>query len=694
MIDGGLEKFAEDFRQEIINLADAEDLEQFRGDQFTELMIEHLSDAGEIDDGNVCSHAARGIKVNGYSVSEDEDCLDLFTSICTLEVPPVSVTGTQIQTALKRVMTFVDKSFKEYYKDLEEASMVFDMAQRVYELRKQLTRIRIFVLTDGLTSVESIPNQDFNGIQVTHHIWDVRRLYRCLSSGRKRETIEIDFHKRFGYSIPCLRMPNDNDIYTSYMAIMPGQVLVDIYADYGPRLLERNVRCFLQARSKVNKAIRSTIRNEPHMFLAYNNGISATAESVALVKKHEDGHLYLGNVMDLQIVNGGQTTASLYHTFKKDKASVEDCYVQMKLTVIANDEQIDIMVPKISEYANTQNKVTSADFSANSPFHIKIEELSRTTWVPATDGQQRQTRWYYERARGQYLDEKSREPTPAKKKAFAAMNPTNQKFKKIELAKYENTWDQLPHLVCLGAQKNFQKFTVRLKDRGGSFMPDLTYFQNLVAKAILFRTTEKLVSSQPWYGGYRANIVAYTLALLSHRTAQRIDLEKIWKEQKLSSVLEQAIGKVAEQAWKHLSRPPGSGTQNIGEWSKKENCWDKFKGTQIDLPAGLEDELIDLKYVKKHKKPPGIEQPDEREKELIQKVAKVPAETWFRISKWAKETNNLMPWQRGLAFSLGQLAGRKREPSRKQATQGFKILKEAAKLGFDMSEVNISELKH
>ncbi|MBR8834023.1 MAG: AIPR family protein [Stigonema ocellatum SAG 48.90 = DSM 106950] len=187
--------------------------------------------------------------------------------------------------------------------------------------------------------------------------------------------------------------------------------------------------------------------------------------------------------MNLQIVNGGQTTASIYQAVKKDKADISNIYVQAKLSVVV-PEKVNEIVPLISRYANNQNKVSEADFSANDSFHIKIEELSRTIWAPAVDGTQRQTRWFYERARGQYLDAKGREKTLAKKAAFTSMHPTSQKFTKTDLAKFENTWQQLPHLVSLGAEKNFRELTIKLANRG-KFQPDEDYFKRLVAKAIL-----------------------------------------------------------------------------------------------------------------------------------------------------------------------------------------------------------------
>ena len=303
----------------------------------------------------------------------------------------------------------------------------------------------------------------------------------------------------------------DDSDYQTILAVVPGDVLMDVYGEYGSRLLQLNVRSFLQARGKVNQGIRRTILDEPDRFLAYNNGISATASAVKLTSM-PDGGLGIQSLDNLQIVNGGQTTASLYHAAVKDRANIDHIQVQMKLTVVEPD-RLDEIVPLISRYANSQNKVNEADFSANHPFHVEIEKLSRTIWAPAADGTQRQTRWFYERARGQYQDALSRAGTPARQRQFKETHPAAQRFAKTDLAKFEMAWDRLPHLVSLGAQKCFREFTIRLTDRADQSV-DQAYFANLIAKAILFRRTEKLVSTLQ-LGGYRANVVAYVVALLS-----------------------------------------------------------------------------------------------------------------------------------------------------------------------------------
>ena len=312
--------------------------------------------------------------------------------------------------------------------------------------------------------------------------------------------------------------------------MLPGEFISRIYERFGPRLLELNVRSFLQARGKINRGIQETIQTEPRRFLAYNNGLSMTAADVHVVDLRGGGR-GIDAISDLQIVNGGQTSASLHFAKVKHKADLSGIYVQAKLSVVDPTLLIDL-VPRISQFANSQNKVNMADFSANDPFHVEVEKLSRTVWAPGRAGTADLTRWFYERARGQYADALGRERTPAKQRNFRLASPPSQKFTKTDLAKYENLWDQLPWIVSMGAEKNFREFMLRLEKRGSLFVPDQAYFEHLIAKAILFKEADKLVYRMK-LGGYKSQTVYYTIAKISNVSGQRIDLRNIWRSQTL-----------------------------------------------------------------------------------------------------------------------------------------------------------------
>ena len=671
-----LDTFYKNFREEVLCACATETSGWTTEDFLTTVMLEYLEEAGEVSDPIICPFRDRGLQMNAYAFSEDYESADIFVSLYSDSEVPRSVSQTDVDSAIKRAIQLYHRAINDLYTSFQKDNDTYEFAISVFQNRNRIKNVRICALTNGLVKPIALKNITISNAEVSFTLWDIDRLYRCVSSGKMRETIEIDFEEKFQTTIPCIEN-NTSDKYSVYLALINGELLAALYNEFRDRLLEKNVRSFLQVKGGVNKGIRDTLRDEPDMFLAYNNGISVTAESVEIIRD-ENGKPSIKRVRDMQIVNGGQTTASIFNAWSDKKPGIDlsKVFVQMKLSVIESAEDMDVIVPRISTFANTQNKIQVADFSANDPFHRRIEELSRTIWSPAQGGMKPQN-WFYERARGQYADMLTRESTPKRKKEFKETHPL---FTKTDLAKYENTWDQLPHQVSEGAQKNFHRFMLRLKDRKG-FMPDEAYYHNLIAKAILFRRTEKLVHRQQ-YGGYRANIVTYTLAYLSHKTEQRIDLERIWKEQALSAALEAEIVEVSRFVQKLIVNPPGGA--NVGEWCKKEKCWLLIKNYRYELSSALENELLSIARPSTYTAPASasIDSLTEEEQALIDEVAAISAETWFALSRWAKETRNFQPWQRSLLFSVGSLIGRGQKPSIKQATHAIKAYNAAFEKGF------------
>lgn len=673
-----LQAFAREIQQQVIARADADDGERLRPEVFTDLMFEFLVAAAEIDDGTSCSFEARGVRCSGYYLSEDSDRLDLFLSIPVLDGNASNIPKTDIHTAFKRLAAFLRKALEGMHREREEALDAFDMARSVWLARNDLSHVRLFVLTDGLATIDKIDDDAIGGIAVSHHLWDLRRTLRAMSSGVSRERVSVDFVALMGKPLRGVVSTPVGSGYRCILTIFPGELIVKMYQQFGPRLLERNVRSFLQLKGKVNQSIRRTIMEEPQMFLAFNNGLSVTASGLNLVS-HDDGTAELVSADDFQIVNGGQTTGSIFRAARKDDADIQRLQVPVKVTEILSDGDVEEIAPRISQSANTQNKVNMADFSSNHPFHRQMQELSRSIWAPPAHGMQRQSRWFYERSRGQYQDALAQNRTPAERKAWESLHPRRQVITKTELAKFEHTWSQLPHIVSRGGQKCYLDF-MDLLDRRGAFVPDEQYFHRAMARALLFRETERIVSRQK-FGGYRANIVTYSLASISYHTAKRIDLDAIWRTQALSPALAQFIEVVSAFAYEWVSAPPGG--QNVTEWCKKEVCWDGFRDRGLTIPASLKAELITRDAAPGRPSTHALDdQLSKEEAEQIERLSTVDATTWFNMAAWAKDTQSLQPWQRSLAFSLGKLARAGQTPSRKQAAQGSKILDEARSLGF------------
>jgi hypothetical protein len=588
-----LEQFAQDLHQEVLVKAGDAENPQLREDVFTELVLELLTEHNDIIGAEVCFHNAQGrgkmpsAKINGWAMSSDGATLDLFITFYHGEGRIETVPKSEVADHFKKLRGFLRRAREGFHTKLEESDDVFEVARRIYESADTLSTVRLYFLTDGVVKASGIDEESIPGLELQYALWDIEKLSRMKVGDR--EVIELDFPQNYGGSIPCLVAKDGTGEYTTFLAFIPATVLAEIYGKYGQRLLERNVRAFLQTNVKVNRGLQQTLREEPHRFLAYNNGLCCTAAAV----RCEDsglGHAKLVWVKDLQIVNGAQTTASIFHAMRKAKTEISRVQVQVKLTVLNDPTKVVDIVPLISRYANSQNQIKAADFFANGKYHLHLEQLSRTVWTPPISGLDRGIHWYYERARGSYLDDKSRQGTPARMRDWAVQNPPDRKITKTDIAKFEHAWLGLPHLVCRGAEKNFIAMADRHEDKGEPIV-DLNCFRQLIAKAILFRTAEKIFSASG-LEGYRANAVAYGVAWLAKRSAKRIDLNLIWERQSVPPRTQEAIKQVCIAAHKHLLRTPG----NVGEWSKKADCWEAFSRLEIDLDPSWEREWAENSF--------------------------------------------------------------------------------------------------
>jgi hypothetical protein len=648
------EEFFHDFRQDL--LAGAEANGSFLLAEFMDVVSRELTETG-FTEGFEFAHyrAQRGMRVDGYWFN-DEGGLDLFVADFDSRTELSSLTRTDVDAAFKRVANFFDASLrKNLAADLEITSPEYGLARQIADRKSLIRHLNLILVSERTLSdrIQALPDAETAGIATSFHIWDISRLHRQRSSRSHKEALDLDFEAMFGTGISCLPAHLGTDAYQSYLVVMPGPILSTIYEKFGARLLEQNVRTFLQARAKVNQGIRTTIMTEPGMFFAYNNGITATAQGVE-TKRTSDG-LQITRITDLQIVNGGQTTASLFHTRRKDKADLTQIFVQMKLSVIDNEES-EKVVPRISEYANTQNRVQAADFFSNHAYHIRMEEFSRRLWAPAGKGAQRETKWFYERARGQYADAQAK-LTPAEQKRFKAENPKPQMLTKTDLAKFENVWDDHPRYVNLGAEKNFARYAARIGkewDKSSDSFNE-AYFKRAVARGIIFRATERIVSAQPWYNnGYRANIVAYTLAVLSELTRRQeksLDFQRVWNVQAISPVLESTIAVVASRVNDDLLRPM-QGISNISEWAKREACWTRMLENMDEfadlLPDEFDGECLSRDDHLSEKRAARITQKVDNGIEAQTKVFAIPAARWIAVHETLAAKRLLTPKEIGI----------------------------------------------
>lgn len=601
-----IKKYYQQLCQEITSRQLANEEGDSQEQTFTRFFLDLLSEAGETENTTVAYDekdfgTKKAHKINGYAISDNYETVDLFITIYrTGEEIPV-IYKKEIDQAVTRITNFFRKAtYNNYEDDVAESSPIFEFAHTLgsyQELKYNLVRVNAFILTNGEYKGEIPQSTSLNGNKIFYRILDINYLFQV--SEASHVPIEIDFDEEKAM-VPCLPASTDNEEYQAYVAIIPGTCLASLYERFGSRLLEQNVRSFLQFNGKINKGIRETIKTEPHMFFAYNNGLAATADHIEL---DESGH-FIRRINNLQIVNGGQTTASIYYTQKKDKADISRIYVQMKISVIKKQEQFSEIVSRISKYANTQNKVNDADFTANNQALIEFEKLSRYILTPMSSDSPLQTFWFFERARGQYKTLRQKEGfTKSRQDAFDKKYPKGQVLTKTDIAKYLNAYEEVyegkklvigPHIVARGNEKNYARFINNNLPENLKKINNV-YFEDTIAKAILFKTADKRYgtkASAVHIGELKNVTVPYTIALLTRITDGKLDLYKIWKAQQLSPALSDFIYDLMIQVNEFIIK--NSVGSHYIEWAKKEECWDKVKGHTFayDL-AQIKDDLID-----------------------------------------------------------------------------------------------------
>ena len=673
-----VEEFALAFRQDVAAESDADG--RFSEDVFFQKFCDYLLDAGDLDSADRVAYrgpSGRGIRVDGYGgdpVDDDSDTFSLLISDFHQSDEIGRLTASELGAIFQRLSNFLRLALDSRRRNaLEETSPAFGLADLLSMRWSRVRRVRLLLITNRKLSerVDGREADEIDGRVITYSVWDIGRLFQYATSRHGHVDIEVDLVQDFGGPLPILPARQPKTDLDSYLAVIPGAVLAEIYERWGTRLLEQNVRVFLQARGKVNKGIRVTLEREPAMFFSYNNGITATAEEADI--EDDGGRLLLRRIKNFQIVNGGQTTASLAAARARG-VDIASTFVQMKLTVV-DSERASGLVPRISEFANSQNRVNAADFFANHPFHIRIEGFSRRIYAPSPDGTFRQSKWFYERARGQYADARA-ELTPSNRRKFDLENPRRQLLTKTDLAKFLGVWEQRPHEVSLGAQKNFAAFAKRVgqdweKSADGF---NEAWYREAVAKAIVFKATERIVSDQTWYqGGYRANIVAYAVSKMAHdvvSAGRAVNFQGIWQRQALSTAMVDALPGVAKAAHDVLICPP-AGISNVTEWAKKQACWSRVRELDLAWPEEFLEELISTDERREAARDARGEQRMLNGIEAQIAVVNAGSSFWTDVLKWGQEKELLTPKEAGV---LRAAASPVRTPTERQCSKALEIL--------------------
>lgn len=542
---------------------------------FKTLFLSYLTEAGEtlVSDCMLVDFKkdSENMKLDGYAFSEYFRSLTLLVSKYQAKPNPEKIKKTEIDKLLKKVLKFYKTCGTNDFEALEESSDGYQAYKFIKGHKADIETINIILLTNDET-IRHIPNDVHYGkITVRFDVWDIERLYQSVLGGTAVERqLVVKLKKKYGESLPLIKVKGDNEIYDCYIGVISGELLARIYETEGQDLIQKNVRSFLQAIGKVNKGIKVSLANEPQMFMAYNNGISTIAESIAIDEGRSSGDIVdVTEITGWQIVNGGQTTASIYNAYKA-KLPLEQVNVQIKLSVIKQKDRAEEIIHNISKYANSQNKINMSDFNANDAYHVKMERLSRATPIPVAKGKSTDY-WFYERARGQYLVELNRQPTAAAKKEFKSRCPKNRCISKTVAAKCVMAYRGYPDIVSKGLETSFIYFS-DMVSKGEVPEPSEKSYIEMIAKVILFNSCDEIVKNLK-FGGFKAQQDYYTVALFGKYYSDLFDPREIWDKQSINAETAKTIEELAYFVWNHFQKPTVPGV-NIGQWCKKEECWE------------------------------------------------------------------------------------------------------------------------
>lgn len=668
-----IKEFAQEF-QENVKVT----VEMGNTDTDTEIakgILEYMEDNGEVNAPEICTFQKTRTRITAYDYNDEAESLDLFYLV-KADTLLGKVNNSKVQQGFNYLMSFYREAMNGTLLrsvNIDNTDEIAEVGKLVQSTKGAINQLRVYVITNGLTDPACVPSpvESEDGYIIEYNVWDMQRVYQQHNIRSGKEKVEIDFPTEYNTELQCLKMSDENPFVDAYLAIIPGNTLAKIYKKYQQILLEKNVRTFLQFKGKVNKGIRKTLREEPDMFFSYNNGISTTASEIDV--KEEDGGLYITRLYDWQIVNGGQTTASIAASLNDREVELSKVFVPMKVSVIRDMENTDTIVKAISTTANSQTSIKNSDFSANEPYLIDMEKFSRSEWVP--NGKNKPIcKWYFERTRGQYLDQKA-QLSGYNEKSFKIEYPKTQKITKTDIAKYEMSWGLQPYYVCRGAEQNYKQFAADIKRERP--LVTANYYKQVIAKCILFNTVDSIVKSKK-LGGYKANMNAYLMSSISFLSERSLDLTYIWENQRVQQEVVDKIEELIPVIWNHLTGSASSVSQasNVGEWSKKPECWNRLK-----LKLGDYDKFSDeLKQGETNEDGTYL---NEAQQDRIQEAEAIEPSYWFGLANWAKSRDLLTPLERKAAFNFGTMRSRNRPiKTLRQAQFALKIVEKAVELGY------------
>lgn len=565
---------------------------------FTKYILEEIHEKTNVDEYETihCEIKDKANRVKGEiygrGLSANKEVLTLYYAIYDSTQEEIGkIKDTEFQTAMNRLQGFYDQAIRGNHIDIDPSKPEYSELKYIYDNLSTIVSVRLCLISNYFIKDYKIKNQRIDDKNILMDVWDIEKICANLVSESDHVSIDIDFEGTQRYSIyklPYIEMNSERYGYKCLSTMFPAKLLYKLYEDYNTDLLMNNVRFFLgfsQKKDDTNNGMRKTLKESNEMFLAYNNGITAIAREIVVESNKDKTKLenevgsaddfistgIIKKIIDFQIVNGGQTTASIFNAKRTDKKEVNllGVYVMVKLIVIGENKKDEIT--KISKATNTQNKVKFADFSSNNSFNREMERFSRTILIPNDNNDP--LYWFYERVRGQYKIEQNKR-NKAGQESFKKMYPGDRKFDKEIIAKLWLSWYGTPHEAVKGSSTTYAKFLEVIDD--GNFAPDETYYKRTIALLIIYKYLLQH-GREAEYSNATAPAAAYTLAYLNEVTQGNLDLMNIWHIQELPDELKSFLDNLSDKVKNELDIYAASEKKSVLSISKTKPIYPNIK---------------------------------------------------------------------------------------------------------------------
>lgn len=647
----------------IISSAKAEDEILTEKHAFMYYCFEQSEDADPIEtlNINVESFENPNINIDGYYMNLDENTSNLYIVYYDRDAQDsTKMTKTKYKQILSGCTNAIEMVIDNSYRDLDRSSYTYEILEAIREKIKECEIVVTFM--SNLIVPENFQESDvimYNGISYALNIIDYSFLESKINS-KDSDIYKLDFREKFDAELSAVKISSTKE-FDIYMTAVSGSILAQLYSQDSVRLLESNVRSYLKKTSRVNKGIYATVKDAPEEFAAYNNGLATVATS-GDIEKTTDQFYKIKSLNNWQIVNGGQTTATL-HECRRDHLDLDSIIVPCKITVLTNVDDPQELISNISTYSNTQTAIKRSDPPSNLKYYIDIKRLSDTNWVSVGG---KNYLCFFERTNGEFNTALRRNNYST---SFKNRYPKVNKFSKLDLAKSIVCWELKPEVANLGSEKNFEYFNNIVKDQ----ILELTdsYYQRAYALVLLYRLIDKTVKMKK-ITTYKSTIVTYTIATIARLSDKKFDLDSIWVLQKLTSSQESDVNALIDLVYEKLSCVP-QGT-DIRMWARTGKCWEYMQEIEYSLDENEFGENVAF-FV------------ENRPKEWIEKNEnlKNPA-LWTSLLHWNEQTNILRQKEKNMVNGMRSISTFNKPVTTAQKSYAVSIYLKAVKEGFVYSE--------